>query len=191
MVLLSTQHTLLQKVQIKGQFFGARGGSCACNPCDCNPCGCGDSLAPNPPLWRVSGVLVTQGHLGTTDLAGVVLLSLALPRRDAIEGQWEEILLVDSLASSEQLEKALSLFEPTLQSLPAEVGERSPYQRAVYRTPIDFQLDSPQPFLDVSLQLERMILVRSSEKYGDSWPGEWFYHGPMALRESVNWQVQV
>ncbi len=179
MVLLPIQTVRRTQTVVKGTLFGARGGSCSCDPCDCNPCKCGDSVAPNPPLWRVSGCVIEEGSVGDTDLAHLVLLSLALPRAD---GVWEEILLVEKRTTPEQIAGLLALFEGELESLPAEIGLLPRSRRAVYRVPLNYRPDATRPLLCVMLVREQIIQVRASETDGQSWPRKWIYDGPMALR---------
>jgi hypothetical protein len=180
-MVMTPQHPAFRtNVAVQGRFFGARGGSCSCDPCDCNPCHCGDALPPNLPLWRVSGCALSEGIVGEIDLSHLVLLSLAQPREDAT---WEEILLVDHRATSEQIEALLTLFDETLESMPAEVGSYARTQRAVYRVPIDYTPDEQRPLLRVNVSCQQLLLVRAGENQQSAWPCEWTYDGPMALRE--------
>ena len=179
MMLLPTQHVVQKRVSVKGKFFGARGSSCSCDPCDCNPCRCGDVVIPQPPSWRVSGVVIDAGNFDGTDLSHLVLLSLSLPRQ---EGEWEELFLVDQHASPEQIACLLAIFEEELESLPAEVEPFLRFRRAVYSTPIEYLPDEERPFLRVNTVRDRMTLVRASEQSEHVWPGVWVYDGPMALR---------
>lgn len=179
MVLVSPQTVSGKQTAVKGMLFGARGGSCSCNPCDCNPCHCGDSVAPNPPLWRVSGCVIAEGRVGETDLSHLVLLSLAQPRAD---GAWEEILLVEERVTPEQIAGLLAIFEEELGSLPAEIGPLPRARRAVYRVPLDYHPDAARPLLRVTLAHASLTCVRPNEKEESALPREWSYDGPMALR---------
>jgi hypothetical protein len=181
MVLFPTHTVRGTQAAVKGVLFGARGGSCSCDPCDCNPCKCGDSVASNPPLWRVSGCAIKEGSVGQADMTHLVLLSLAQPRAD---GTWEEILLVEKQATVEQVAGLLALFEEELESLPAEIGPLPRVQRAVYRVPLDYRPDAARPLLRVTLAHDSIICVRPSKQDECAFPREWSYDGPMALRGS-------
>ncbi len=183
MILLTTQDVIRKHVIMRGTFFGARGGSCSCDPCDCNPCRCGDAVTPNTPLWRVSGCVIDEGMVGETNLAHLVLLSLAQPREEGENAEWEEILLVDSSVTREQLAALLAIFEEELESLPTEIGPLPRYQRAVYRVPLAYTPDEKRPLLRVGLTPDQTVQVRASEKYGQSYPRARIYDGPMAVRE--------
>lgn len=170
---------------LQGRFFGARGGSCSCDPCDCNPCHCGDALPPNFPLWRVSGCVLDKGMLGETDLSQLVLLSLAQPCQEPYSTTWEEILLVESRATPGQIEALLAIFDDSLESMPAEINTYTRTRRAVYRVPIDYTPDERRPLLHVHVIPEQLIQVRAGQNQQTSWPREWIYQGPMALREPL------
>jgi hypothetical protein len=170
---------LPRPVTVKGQFFGARGDSCSCDPCDCNPCRCGDGLHPNLPFWRVSGCVIEAGNLGNVELADLVLLSLSQPRET---GEWQEFFLVANQATDEQIAGLLAILEDQLESLPAEIEPLPRSRRAVYRVPLEYRPDATRPFLHVALTRENCICVYADETDKQSWPREWIYDGPMALR---------
>lgn len=182
MVLSIRSAAVLRSTVVKGQFFGARGGSCSCNPCDCNPCKCGDSAFPDPPLWRVSGCAIDEGRVGEIEFASLVVLSLALPRSAARDGGWEEILLLDSRATAEQRAVLQALFENELESLPAEIEPSSCVRRAVYATDLAYWIDAHGPHLRVNVTPASLVPLRTDE---GEWPSEWSYDGPMALREEL------
>ena len=183
MVLSTTSTAALRSIVAKGQYFGARGGSCSCDPCDCNPCHCGDGAFPNPPLWRVSGCVIEAGQADEIELASLVVLSLALPRTGASDGSWEEFLLLDNRATAEQQAALLVLFEDELESLPAEIGPQPHLRRAVYSAPLDYQGDAYRPHLRANIALASLTRVRAGE--GEEWSFEWSYDGPMALRTEL------
>ncbi len=133
--------------------------------------------------------MIASGKVGATDLAHLVLLSLAQPREERERVEWEEILLVDSQTTQEQITALLTIFEEELASLPAEVGPLPRYQRAVYHAPLTYIHDTQRSHLHVTLTRDQLTRVRASEKYGQSWPREWSYDGPMALRGEIERQL--
>lgn len=171
---------------VKGSLFGARGGSCSCDPCDCNPCHCGDALPPNLPLWRVSGCFIREGHVGETDLAHLILLSVALPGEENAASIWEEILLVDQRATPAQIDALLDLFDDSLESMPAEIETRPQTRRAVYRVSIVYIPDDQRPLLRVSATDEQMVLLRAAEDEPIARSHHWIYDGPMAPRGDLD-----
>lgn len=186
MVLRPTSTSVHSPSVVKGVLFGARGGSCSCDPCDCNPCHCGDSTAPNPPLWRVSGCVIEEGYTGETDLSHLIVLSLAQPDE---EGNWEEILLVEPEATAAQIAGLLAFFEDDLASLPAEIGPQPPARRAVYRAPLSYVHDATRPLLRATLTREQTARIRPGEQREHPFPREWVYDGPMALRGTIERHV--
>lgn len=182
MVLSTASAAVLRSTVVKGSFFGARGGSCSCNPCNCNPCHCGDAAFPNPPLWRVSGCAIEEGQAGTIDLAHLVVLALSLPRGEE-DGSWEEVLLLDRRATPEQQAVLLALFDDELDSLPAELGPQPRVRRAAYSTDLVYQAHATRPHLHIDLMPATLTLVRAGEKNERAWSPVWSYDGPMALQE--------
>lgn len=182
MVLSAASTTFSRSIVARGRLFGARGGSCSCNPCDCNPCRCGDAAFPNPPLWRLSGCAFEQGKAGEIDLAHLVVLSLALPRGDA-SGSWEEILLLDRRTTPEQQAILMALFEDELDSLPAELGPQPHARRAVYSTNLIYQADATRPHLSVDLTPATLTLVQAGVKREPGRETVWSYDGPVAWRD--------
>jgi len=182
MALLPAHPAVRTPLLVKGVLFGARGGSCSCDPCDCNPCRCGDSAAPDLPLWRVSGICIEAGQMGDLDLAHRLVLSLALPDE---EGHWEEFLLVEQEVSPEHAEGLLALFEEDLASLPAELEPRLRSRRAVYRAPLTYVPDVTRPLLRARVTREQVTLLRPGALPALAFPYEWVYDGPMALRGTI------
>lgn len=184
MIPLLTSGLTRLHLTLKGVRFGARGGSCTCDPCDCNPCTCADSRNPDPPLWRVSGCFLEAGFHGEIDLSQLVLLSLAQP--DA-HGQWAEVLYVDQRATDEQIATLLALFEEEeeMESLPAEIGLPPRTPRAIYRAPLTYHHDPVRPLLHATLTREQLTLVRAGEQPEHNFPPAWTYAGPMALRGAI------
>lgn len=170
-------------VAVQGRFFGARSGSCSCDPCDCNPCKCADAVAPNLTLWRVSGCALHKGHVGETDLAQLVLFSLAQASGAAVDAPWSETLLIDQRATPAQVEALLTLFDEGLDSWPAEIERPAPARRAVYLVPINYTPAEQRPHLQVAVTSQQLTLVRAGEDPSSASPHEWIYDGPMALRE--------
>ena len=176
------------QLKIGGETFGARGcaSSCSCDPCDCDPCGCGDSHhdSPNYPAWRVSGYYITTGEIQSLDVSGLTLLSLAQPAVEGDNGYWQEVLLVDSGATHEQIIVLLSQLEGQLESMPAEVGAYSHTLRAVYQVPLAYRHQNNGLSLHIQFNPEAAILIRQG---ADGSPVRgWSYDGPMALRETIN-----
>jgi hypothetical protein len=118
------------------------------------------------PDWRVSGFAVSMGHMQAIDLSGLVILSLSLPLNEARD-RWQEMIVVEEQATTEQVAALLAIFESQLSSIPAEVGEQFITERAVYTAPITCSKVGEQITLDVSLHTDDQ---------------EWSYHGPMAMR---------
>lgn len=189
MVMTPSSLVLRTSAVLQGRFFGARGGSCSCDPCDCNPCHCGDALPPNFPLWRVSGCVLHQSALGDIDLSQLVLLSLAQPCREPFSANWEEILLVAHSATPRQIEALLTIFDDGLESMPAEIETYTRTSRAVYRAPIDYTPDERRPLLRVQVIPEQLVQVRAGQNQQSSRPREWIYNGPMALREPLSLHI--
>lgn len=187
MVLLPTYPVVRTPLLVKGVHFGARGGSCSCDPCDCNPCRCGDSAAPNLPLWRVSGIFIEDGQMGDLDLTHRLLLRLALPDT---AGRWEEFLLVEQEVSPEHAERLLMLFADDLASLPAELEPQVPARRAVYRAPLAYVPDATRPLLHARVTREQVTQMRPGALPALDFPYQWVYDGPMALRGTIARHVQ-
>ncbi len=177
------------RYKVKGETFGARGSSCSCDPCDCNPCNCGseDSLNPtNYPFWRVSGYYFRAGEIRGVDIAQRLLLSLSQPLRAGITDDWQEVILVDSSATQQQVAALLAGFEEQLASMPAEVRSLPNRQRAVYLVPMQYRAQGEYPRLHVSFAHDTMLLLRQDpERLSDYLP-EWTYDGPMALRTTFD-----
>ncbi len=169
-----------QRAAVKGLVFGARKDSCSCDPCDCNPCTCGDGLLPNYPSWRVSGYYVKSGTFQEQQLSEQLLLSLAQPEREGSLEGWQEVLLVGSETSLEQIHALLALFESELDSMPAEIGVQPKVSRAVYRASLHYQTTEQGPQLRVTFSPEAANLVREGSIRQEARP--WSYDGPMALR---------
>jgi hypothetical protein len=168
------------KHQLKVISMGARGcSSCTCDPCDCNPCTCGDDLVP--PSWRVSGYYVHSGQTGSVDLAGLMILSLALP--GVGEGRdWHEVILMPESATLEQVASLLALFKNELESIPAEVEASPVVQKPIYAVPMEYIGGGSKPFVHVTFAPEHATLLRAGAP--DDWqPREWIYDGPLALRQ--------
>jgi hypothetical protein len=182
MVLLPAHPPVRTPLLVKGVLFGARGGSCSCDPCDCNPCRCGDSVAPDLPLWRVSGIFIEAGSRGALDLSHRLLLSLALPDK---EGHWEEFLCVEQNVSPEHAEGLLTLFEEYLTSLPAELEPQLRSRRAVYRAPLAYMPDATRPLLRARVTREQITQIRPGALQAQAFPCEWVYDGPMAVRGTI------
>ncbi len=175
--------------KVKGETFGARGSSCSCDPCDCNPCNCGsdDSLNPtNYPFWRVSGYYFRAGEIGGVSIAQRLLLSLSQPMRAGITDDWQEVILVDSDATQEQVAALLAGFEEQLDSIPAEVGLLPNRQRAVYQIPMEYCAQGEYPHLHVSFVHDTMLLLRQDPAHLSDYPPEWTYDGAMALRTTFD-----
>jgi hypothetical protein len=169
-----------QRSAVKGQVFGARKDSCSCNPCDCNPCTCGDSLIPNYPSWRISGYFVQGGRSHEQQLSEQILISLAQPEREGSQEGWQEVLLVGSETSFEQIHALLTLFESDLESMPAEIKAPPKVKRTVYRASMEYQMTEKGPHLRVAFSPELANLVR--EGSGQQEARAWTYDGPARLR---------
>ncbi len=176
------------RLKIVGETFGARGcaSSCSCDPCDCNPCGCGDEHheGPNYPAWRVSGYSIVTGEIEGLDISNLVLLSLAQPVREGENEHWQEVLLVESRATQEQIMALLAQFEGQLESMPAEVGTYARTLRPVYQVPLVYHHQNNELSLHVQFTPEVAMLVR--QNMNSSPIRSWSYDGPMALREVIN-----
>ena len=173
-----------QRSAVKGKVFGARKDSCSCDPCDCDPCDCGDGLMPNYPSWRVSGYFVKDGTFHEQHLSEQILLGLAQPEQEGSQGGWQEVILVGSETSLEQIHALLALFESDLNSMPAEIGAQPKVTRAVYRAALEYQMTEKGPYLRAAFSPERANLVR--EGSGEQKARAWIYDGPMALRGNIH-----
>lgn len=179
-----TKATTTQRVNVRGDVFGARGcSSCSCDPCDCNPCTCGNSLQPAYPEWRVSGYMIDKGEIHGIDVGGQLIISLAQPLQEAASNQWQEILLVSEQATPSQIEALLAAFATELESIPAEVKGYIRKPQAVYTLPIHYTGATEKPILQVTFTRQQAALIR--EGAYDTFK-EWYYHGPMTLRNSFN-----
>ena len=176
------------RLKIVGETFGARGcaSSCSCDPCDCNPCGCGDEHheGPNYPAWRVSGYSIATGEIKGLDISNLTLLNLAQPVREGDNGQWQEVLLVDSRATREQIMALLAQFEGKLEGMPAEVGTYAHTLPSVYQIPLVYRHQNNELTLHVQFTAETATLIRQGAN--TSLVRGWSYDGPMALRETIN-----
>jgi hypothetical protein len=186
---------------IKGDFFGARGGSCSCDPCDCNPCTCGDSVhgenEPSYPLWRVSGYLVRTGLIHSVDVSDHLILSLTQPVHEGKADAWQEVILVDDAATNEQITALLEVFEDRLDSVPAEVRALAqgtgltPTKRVVYRTSMNYIPGEKNPTLHVDFTPDQKPWreaqgLQGTNDLNDQPVRAWHYHGPTALRETFD-----
>ncbi len=176
------------RLKIVGETFGARGcaSSCSCDPCDCNPCGCGDEQheGPNYPAWRVNGYYIAIGEIKDLDVSNLTLLSLAQPVKEGDNQRWQEVLLVESRATREQVVALLAQFEGQLESMPAEVGTYAHTLRPVYQTPLAYVHRKDGLSLQVRFTPETATLIRKGA--ASSPIRDWSYDGPMALRETIN-----
>ncbi len=171
------------RIVIKGATFGARGDSCSCDPCDCDPCTCGDALIPNIPGWRVSGCSIQEGQMDSVDVAGTLLLSLALPADE--QGHfWQEVLLVDEQVSDKLLSALIPLLEDYLKSVPAE-GQRLPAaQRAIYKLPIRAHERPEGPFVQVTFEPDSAMLLQEGAPGWQERLQPWSYDGLLRLRKN-------
>ena len=179
--------TIQQRVRIHGELFGARGCSgCSCDPCDCDPCNCGDSATPSYPAWRVSGCMIITGEMHGVDVSQHLVLSLAQPVREGATDEWQEVMLVDQRATSEQIDALLAACEERLASIPAEVKSYARAQQAVYQVPMSYEYGAEGPVLHVAFVQEQAELIREGANPAQNTFRAWTYDGPMALRGSID-----
>ncbi|BCL82321.1 hypothetical protein ccbrp13_47860 [Ktedonobacteria bacterium brp13] len=170
---------------VEGVTFGARGcSSCTCDPCDCNPCTCGDNRTPSYPEWRVSGCALTSGTVNGVNVAQQYMLSLTQPVKAGIYTDWYSVLLLPEEASEEQCEALLAVFESTLNSWPAEAGDRPALRSAVYQTRIGLQFGEENAGLSVRFDPQKSRLIRTGDFTVT--PRIWTYKGEVALRDVFN-----
>jgi hypothetical protein len=165
---------------IKGVTFGARGcSSCSCDPCDCNPCNCGDSRTPSYPAWRISGCALTSGIVNGVDIAQYDVLSLTQPVEVGGHDAWSTVVLLPTQASSAQCGALLAAIAATLDSWPAEAGQRPSLRPFVYQSALDVQFTDDDSLLTVHFDpcVDRCL------RTGDcAIPRAWTYTGKVALR---------
>jgi hypothetical protein len=116
----------------------------------------------------------------TKDVSHLLLVSLAQPLQEGSREQWQEVILVDSRTTTEQLQMLLGLFEKDLHSLPAEVKPLAQAQKAVYLAPMAYEMGEEGPRLQVTFSPHHATLLRQGSPNVS--PSEWNYDGFMALR---------
>lgn len=125
-----------------------------------------------------------SGTFNKQQLSGHILLSLAQPEREGSPDGWQEVILVESEISLEQIDALLAQFESDLDSMPAEIGVQPDVKRAVYRAPMKYQMTEKGPHLRVAFHPEAANLVREGSVQREA--RAWTYDGPMALRGNIH-----
>lgn len=182
-----------QNYLLKGTVFGARGGSCSCNPCDCNPCRCADGvnggIGPNYPFWRVSGYYIEAGTIQDLDVSKLTIMSLTQPVYADSNELWQEVILIDSRATMEQSTALLSIFERHLDSVPAEVAPLPPTQRAIYKAQLQYQpAKEGNPAFHAMFTPDHTSLLRADGNPEAYQARSWSYDGPMAQRNTFTFK---
>ncbi len=135
------------------------------------------------PRWRVSGYHVTRGEGQECDISELTILSLAQPVIEGDNAHWQEVLLVDSKATHEQITALLTQLEGHLESMPAEVGTYPRVLRSVYQVPLEYRKQNNERHLYAHFIPEEAICIRQGVDH--STLRSWGYAGPMALREAI------
>jgi hypothetical protein len=116
------------------------------------------------------------------------MLSLALPLQEGNLEFWQEILLLDERATPQQRDKLLEVFEPRLESIPAEVVAPPKSPRAVYLVPMEYRPGEEVSTLRVTFTRDRAVLYRAGADSTAPVPKEWSYDGLVALRGYFEWR---
>ena len=169
-----------QQYALKGSTFGARGCACSCDPCDCDPCTCGDASSPT---WRVCGYYVTAGVIHGVDVSQLLVLSLAQPSDEESQGEWREVILVDSTATAEQNTALVKVFEKRFDSIPAEVGFPRKMRRTVYSVPMSYDSDGESLTISMTVSPATVSPLEVNADDDSTLLREWAYTGPLVLRE--------
>ena len=166
--------------QLKGTIFAAQACSCSCDPCTCeDPCDCQAAGAYLGPRWRFIGDSIESGTLDGVDLSQRILLNLALTTSENSH-DWQEFILIDDGATSQQVDVLLKHFQEQQGSDLAH-PDYARSGRAVYLVPMRHTMVDRREILCVTCMSDRIRQVRGDSHPGQSKLKEWTYNGHIAV----------
>lgn len=168
--------------QLESELFMANACSCSCDPCTCEKnCMCQGAEAYLGPRWRVMGEHVLSGQLNGVDVAGRIMVQLAVTTTEKSE-DWQELLLIDELATQKQVEvllEAVQLRQKTMQG-----AAQAPLP--VYLAPMHYLMVEQRPMFCACASPDRLHYVRKQQATMQRPLPVWTYNGRVAVPERAN-----
>jgi hypothetical protein len=130
------------------------------------------------------GDYLASGSVQGVDLSRHLLLNFAQTSTETAN-DWQEAILIDDGASSQQVDALLQLFQGNQGSEVAHLDHVAGSQRAVYLVPMKYSVVNGRETLSVTCTHDRIRQVRGSGQPAESLLKEWTYNGHVAVQKQL------